>query len=112
MLSTRNFYETIAANETLDAELRDFATAALAKLDKSNATRASKAAEKKAAENAPIIEAVRTYLTKNPGAHTAAEIGAAVEQSTQKILHIVDKIDGIVKGETIVNKRVVGTYSL
>ena len=112
MLSTRNFYETIANDETLATELREFAENALVKLNKSNAARASKAAEKKATENAPIIEAVRTYLTENPGPHTASEIGAAVTQSPQKILHIVDKIDGIVKGSTIVDKRVVGTYSL
>ena len=64
-MKTKEFYNAIASNETLSADLRDFATEALAKLDKANASRATKLAEKKATENAPIIEAIQNYLKAN-----------------------------------------------
>ena len=110
-MTTRNFYETIAANETLSAELREFAAAAIEKMDKSAASRAEKAAEKKSIEDAPIIEAITNYLRENPGAHTASDIAAAVGIKTPKATAVLRKVAGHV-GEGKKDKRIVKTYSL
>lgn len=111
-MTTRNFYETIAANETLSAELREFAAAAIEKMDKSAASRAEKAAEKKSIEDAPIIEAVTNYLRENPGAHTASDIATAVGIKTPKATAVLRKVEGVNVGEGQKDKRIVKTYSL
>jgi len=111
-MTTRNFYETIAANETLSTELREFAAAAIEKMDKSAASRAEKAAEKKSVEDAPIIEAITNYLRENPGAHTASDIAAAVGIKTPKATAVLRKVEGVNVGEGQKDKRIVKTYSL
>lgn len=111
-MRTKEFYNAIATNETLSAEIREFAVKAIEKLDKSNENRATKAAEKKAIENAPIIEAVVKFLNENKGAHTAAEIAAAVGISTPKATAMANKVEGIIKGEGRIGNRIVITYSL
>ena len=111
-MTTRNFYETIAANETLSAELREFAAAAIEKMDKSAASRAEKAAEKKSIEDAPIIEAITNYLRENPGTHTASDIAAAVGIKTPKATAVLRKVEGVNVGEGQKDKRIVKTYSL
>lgn len=111
-MTTRNFYETIAANETLSTELREFATAAIEKMDKSAASRAEKAAEKKSIEDAPIIEAITNYLHENPGEHTASDIAAAVGIKTPKATAVLRKVEGVNVGEGKKDKRIVKTYSL
>lgn len=112
-MTTKNFYNAIASNESLSAELREFAANAIEKLNKSNENRATKAAEKRAAENAPIIEAITNYLNENKGEwFTAAEIGAKVDISTPKAIAMVNKVEGIKKGEKRIGSRIVGTYSL
>lgn len=107
-MTTRNFYETIAANETLPTELREFATTAIERMNKS----AEKAAEKKSAEDAPIIEAITNYLHENPGAHTASDIAAAVGIKTPKATAVLRKVEGVNVGKGEKNKRIVKTYSL
>ena len=111
-MTTKEFYNTIATNENLSAELREFATAAIEKMDKSAASRAEKAAEKKSIEDTPIIEAVTNYLRENPGVHTASDIAAAVGIKTPKATAILRKVEGVNVGEVVVNKRVVKGYSL
>lgn len=111
-MTNRNFYETIAANETLPTELREFAAAAIEKMDKSAASRAEKAAEKKSIEDAPIIEAITNYLHENPGAHTASDIAAAVGIKTPKATAVLRKVEGVNVGEGKKDKRIVKTYSL
>lgn len=111
-MKTKEFFTAIASNETLSEDLRNFATASLEKLDKANASRATKLAEKKAVENAPIIEAITAYLNENKGAHLASEIASAVNVSVPKAIAMCNKIDGIVKGEQRVGSRIVTTYSL
>lgn len=113
-MNTRIFYETIAANETLSAELREFAAAAILKMDKENASRNSKAAEKRAAENAPFVEAVTNLLRNSSKVFTAAEVKDAIEgiDSTSKATAILKMVEGVKVGEVVVNKRVVKGYSL
>ena len=45
-MTNREFYTNIAANETLPAELREYAQAAIEKLDPANAKQREKQAEK------------------------------------------------------------------
>lgn len=113
-MTTRNFYETIAANETLSAELREFAANAIVKMDKESASRNSKAAEKRAAENAPFVEAVTNLLRSNAKVFTAAEVKDAIEgiDSTPKATAILKMVEGVKVSEVVVNKRVVKGYSL
>ena len=53
-MTRRDFFKAISANETLDSELRAFATAAIEKMDETNAKRAAKPS-KSAIENAPLV---------------------------------------------------------
>lgn len=113
-MNTRIFYETIAANENLSAELREFAANAILKMDKENANRNSKAAEKRAAENAPFVEAVTNLLWNSAKVFTAAEVKDAIEgiDSTSKATAILKMVEGVKVSEVVVNKRVVKGYSL
>ena len=64
----------------------------LAKLDARNAKR-REAVSKKALENAPIVEAIKSVLTEEP--QTASEIAEKVEISTQKASALLKQIEGL-----------------
>ena len=80
-MTNREFYTAIAANETLSAELREYAQAAIEKLDAVNAKQREKQAEK-AKENEPIVAAILATLTNDP--QIAADIAVAVGVTTAK----------------------------
>ena len=114
-MTTKNFYNAIATNENLSAELREFAANAIEKMNKESASRNSKAAEKRAAENAPFVEAVTSLLKANEGRfYTASEIKNLVDgiESTSKATAILKMVEGVKVGEVVVDKRVVKGYSL
>ena len=113
-MTTKEFYNTIATNENLSAELREFATNAIEKMNKESASRNSKAAEKRAAENAPFVEAVTNLLRNSSKVFTAAEVKDAIEgiDSTSKATAILKMVEGVKVSEVVVNKRVVKGYSL
>lgn len=113
-MTTKNFYNAIASNESLSAELREFAANAIVKMDKESASRNSKAAEKRAAENAPFVEAVTNLLRNSSKVWTASEVKDAIEgiESTSKATAILKMVEGIKISEVVVNKRVVKGYSL
>ena len=113
-MTTKNFYNAIATNENLSAELREFAANAILKMDKENASRNSKAAEKRAAENAPFVEAVTNLLRNSAKVFTASEVKDAIEgiESTSKATAILKMVEGVKVSEVVVNKRVVKGYSL
>lgn len=113
-MTTKNFYNAIATNENLSAELREFAANAIEKMNKESASRNSKAAEKRAAENAPFVEAVTNLLRTNAKVFTAAEVKDAIEgiDSTSKATAILKMVEGVKVSEVVVNKRVVKGYSL
>lgn len=75
------------------------------------ANRSAKAAQKKAAEDAPLVEACVNLLSDGT-CRTASEIGAALNVTTSKATYIAKSIDGIKVGQTIVSNRAVKTYSL
>lgn len=113
-MTTKNFYNAIATNENLSAELREFAANAIEKMNKESASRNSKAAEKRAAENAPFVEAVTNLLRNSAKVFTAAEVKDAIEgiDSTSKATAILKMVEGVKVSEVVVNKRVVKGYSL
>lgn len=113
-MKTKEFFNAIATNENLSAELREFAANAIVKMDKESASRNSKAAEKRAAENAPFVEAVTNLLQTNAKVFTAAEVMNAIDgiDSTSKATAILKMVEGVKVSEVVVNKRVVKGYSL
>lgn len=81
-MTNREFFTAIASNATLPAELVEFATKAIAKLDKRNASRSSKPS-KTAIANEPIKASIVEYVTAHANA-LASDIAVACEISTQK----------------------------
>ena len=80
-MTKREFYTAISTNETLSTEMRDFATAAIAKLDETNAKRAAKPS-KAAVENAPLVAQIITMLTDEP--QTATDLATPMGLTPQK----------------------------
>ena len=81
-MTNREFFTAIASNTTLSAELVEFATEAIAKLDKRNASRSSKPSKASLA-NVPIKASIVEYVTAHANA-LASDIAVACEISTQK----------------------------
>ena len=81
-MTNREFFTAIASNATLSAELVEFATEAIAKLDKRNASRSSKPS-KTAIANEPIKASIIEYVTAHANA-LASDIATACKISTQK----------------------------
>jgi predicted HTH transcriptional regulator len=86
-MTKREFYEAIAKNETLVQEVRDFAEAAITKLDETNEKRRN-AVSKKAAENQPLLEQIVNDILGNEPV-TASEVAVALEISTQKASYLL-----------------------
>ena len=86
-MTNREFFVAVMKNENLSADLREHATAQLAKLDAANAKRAE-TQSKKSKENEPIKQAIYNLLCAN-GPMTSPEIAQALttgdtEVSTSK----------------------------
>lgn len=80
-MTNREFFSAIL-NADVSAELKDFATAAIEKLDARNAHRSSRPS-KTAVANLPLKEAIVAHLTgKEPT--VASAIGAELGMTTQK----------------------------
>ena len=75
-MTNREFYTTIA-NSNLADDVKEFAVAAIAKLDARNENRSSKPS-KTQLENAPIKQAILEYLCTHDGAFTEGQLGEAV----------------------------------
>lgn len=111
-MTNREFYNAVI-NASINDEMTTFATEAIAKLDKSNAAKAAKLAEKREAE-APIYEALTACLTEDP--QTATDLAAQVEEitSTQKCSAMLRKLveQGVAtKCDLKVNGRVAKGYA-
>ena len=87
-MTNREFYTNIANGTITEAE-KEFALAAIAKMDETNEKRKNKPS-KTALENAPIIEALTAALTSDP--QTAADLATAVGISTQKASSLLRQI--------------------
>lgn len=83
-MTNREFYTNIANGNITEAE-KEFALAAIAKMDETNEKRKNKTSPKdaeKAAEDAKIRESIFALITSDP--QTAADLGAQVGVSTPK----------------------------
>lgn len=83
-MTNREFYTNIANGNVTDAE-KEFALAAIAKMDETNEKRKNKVSPKEAekqAADAVVREQIAGVLTADP--QTAADLAAAVGISTQK----------------------------
>ena len=83
-MTNREFYTNIANGNVTEAE-KEFALAAIAKMDETNEKRKNKTSPKdaeKAAEDAKIRESIFALITSDP--QTAADLGAQVGVSTPK----------------------------
>ena len=81
-MTNREFYTAIMNAETLTAEVREHAEAALNKLDASNEKRKN-TTSKKALENQPLIDRIiDEILDTQP--KTASDVAAVLEVSVQK----------------------------
>ena len=75
-MTNREFYTSISKGELTD-EIKEFAVAAIAKLDARNENRSSKPS-KAQLENAPLKQAILEYLCANDGAFTEGQLGEAI----------------------------------
>ena len=81
-MTNREFFTAIVSNPTLSAELVEFATEAIAKLDARNEKRSSNPS-KTAIANEPIKASILAFVGEHNPA-VAADIAVACEISTQK----------------------------
>ena len=87
-MTNREFYTNIANGTITEAE-KEFALAAIAKMDETNEKRKNKPS-KTAEANAPIIEALTNALTSDP--QTASDLAVAIGISTQKASSLLRQI--------------------
>ena len=78
---TKRDFLTAIANGTINAEITEYASAELVKMDEANEKRKNKPS-KKAEENAPILASILEALTETPT--ITADIATAVGVSTPK----------------------------
>lgn len=100
-MTNREFFTAIAAVEALPVELREFATASIEKLDHTNELRKEAVAKKsaeKAAEKAPIREAVVACITDEPKTATILIAEAGVEIKPQAVPSL---LKGLVEDGTL-----------
>lgn len=89
-MTNREFYTAITAIETIPAELKEFAEAAIVKMDEANAKRKEKNAEKPSKwveENAELIE--QAYAALGTETKIAADVAEALGISTSKATHVL-----------------------
>lgn len=112
-MTNREFYTAIASNETLSADLIEFASNAIAKLDATNEKRKN-TPSKTAIANAPIVESILNVLTSE--SQTAMDVAGKVGISTQKASALLRQIvaDGkaSVMDVKVPKKGVVKAYAL
>ena len=80
-MTNREFFTAIV-NGTINTDIQAFAAAAIEKLDRRNAARASKPTKSQQA-NAPLMEEIRNFLADKKNV-LAAEVAAHLDVTTQK----------------------------
>lgn len=81
-MTNREFLNAVSACENCSEEVREYAKAAIAKMDATNEARKNKPS-KKATENAPIMEQIANEILTSE-AQTASAIAEAAGISVQK----------------------------
>ena len=111
-MTRRDFFSLIAGNENLAPELREYAAAAITKMDATNTARREKPS-KAALENAPLIAQIVEMLDGEPKTATdlampmgvkvqkaSALLRAAVKEGKANVVDVKIKGKGIQKGYT------------
>ena len=91
IMTNREFLNAIANDETLATEIRDHATAEIAKMDAANEKRKNKVS-KKAEENAPLIAQIVDEILgteAKTASDVAAELGVSVQKASSLLRTIV-----------------------
>lgn len=98
MMNARNFYAMVI-DSTLPAEAKEFAQAQIEHLNARNAKRSEHDKAKRAAENAPLLEKLVTYLDHCTSWASTSEIAAALEISTSKVTALASELvaEGVVE---------------
>lgn len=102
---TKRDFLTAVANGTINAEITEYASAELVKMDEANEKRKNKPS-KKAEENAPIVASILEALTETPT--ITADIAVAVGISTPKasaLLRQLEEDGKVVKSDVKVPKK-------
>jgi len=112
-MTRRDFFTAIANTESLDENLRNFAAAAIEKMNATNAARKDKPTKAQIA-NAPLIEQIVGMLTDEPKTATdlaepmgikvqkaSALLRAAVAQGKASVQDVKIKSKGTQKGYTL-----------
>ena len=112
-MTMKELLNSLTEGTTVTAEMAEKAQAELQKMATEAANRAAKAKEKKASEDAPLVDAVKVLLSDHQ-VRTATQIREAVNgiDSTSKATAICKRIDGITISDVVVDKRIVKGYSL
>ena len=112
-MTMKEMLTAVVEGAVVTAEMAEKAQAELQKMATEAATRAAKAKEKKASEDAPLVDAVKALLADHQ-VRTASQIRDAVDgiESTSKATAICKRIDGITISDVVVDKRIVKGYSL
>ena len=112
-MTMKELLTAVVEGAVVTAEMQEKAQAELAKMAAEASTRAKKAAEKRASEDAPLVDAVKALLADHQ-VRTASQVRDAVDgiDSTSKATAICKRIDGITISDVQVDKRIVKGYSL
>ena len=112
-MTMKELLNSLTEGTTVTTEMAEKAQAELTKMAVEAANRAAKAKEKKASEDAPLVDAVKALLADHQ-VRTASQIREAVDgiDSTSKATAICKRIDGITISDVVVDKRIVKGYSL
>lgn len=111
-MTMKELLTNITENSTVTAEMAQKAQELLAKMAEEATKRVQKAAEKRSAENEPLIAAATALLQNSDGELTAAEIASALGVKTPKATAIAKAIENVTVGEKRIGSRIVKTYSL
>jgi len=93
-MTNREFYNAVIENTT-NEELIAHAKKLIENLDKSQKSRNSKENEKRAKENAPLIEKIVQALTGQEDYLLTSEVATMCEMSTSKASALLKKIENI-----------------
>jgi hypothetical protein len=113
-MTNKELYKAIVEGAVVTADMEAKAQELLAKQAEEASKASAKRAEKKRAEDAPLIEAVTELLRTSDTPLTASEIASANHgiSSHSKATAIVNEIEGVVVGEKRIGNRMVKTYTL
>lgn len=114
-MTQRDFYTAVIAIENVSDEIKDFATAALAKMDAANEKRRN-TPSKKAVENQPLVDQIVNEILSAESPKTATEVGEILGVSTQKASALLRQVvaDGKAVSEDVKvpKKGTVKAYTL